>query len=701
MNMHLSRLDKRRDFCAFICNTVQIDICAVTETKFKKGQGEEKMKEVIDEEIYMWLNKERAKQRSRGGEGGVGFLVRKSAGQVQIEKVSNLFDILWIRVQVEEEILFLAAVYMSPVNTTRDTDAAEFLLELSDDILEFRKRGKVIVMGDLNSRVGNRPSGFFLNDRHYEFARESDDVDLSKGVRRQGRRLLELMDANRMVILNGIDGGGEFTCIHRNKGASMIDYIIMSYDLLLYNPELEREEEVGRDYKHKIVQKQTVNLLEPKEEKPNKIIYNRQSMKVWTEYSSNISDHRLVTCELVIPEQKRKAIETKIERPSEEILGRINIPRWKRGKGGTDPIWEEFQREVKAGIREWKHAAELYEVEGKEENSEPLSEELINVINKAAITSLGIVKTSKKKTKRRQVIWNQELYDLNTREKEAYDRWLMAPTGDREQFRQEYRIVARIKRRKLREYNRTTEEKIVKDIEELKVKDPKAYWNKLKKLSGKEIKKQLPARMRNTRGEMVEGTETMAVWEQAFQQLGKQEDNIQYDKDFARKIEQEVRQINEIEEYERRYGIEQKDTLTKRMNRAIEIEEVGAAIKTLRNGKAVGIDGVTNEILKFGGKDLEEAIWKLFNNIWQEEEIPESWSRGLIFPIFKGGPPEAQYNPLKYRGITLLSVVGKLYTAILNERLTDWVETKGILAEEQAGSGSSDLQQTNYSYSTS
>ena len=77
MNMHLSRLDKRRDFCAFICNTVQIDICAVTETKFKKGQGEEKMKEVIDEEIYMWLNKERAKQRSRGGEGGGRFFSPK------------------------------------------------------------------------------------------------------------------------------------------------------------------------------------------------------------------------------------------------------------------------------------------------------------------------------------------------------------------------------------------------------------------------------------------------------------------------------------------------------------------------------------------------------------------------------------------------------------------------------------------------
>ncbi len=57
----------------------------------------------------------------------------------------------------------------------------------------------------------------------------------------------------------------------------------------------------------------------------------------------------------------------------------------------------------------------------------------------------------------------------------------------------------------------------------------------------------------------------------------------------------------------------------------------------------------------------------------------------MIFPIFKGGNNEAQHDPLKYRGITLLSVVGKLYSSILNDRLTTWVEGKGILVEEQAG----------------
>lgn len=38
-----------------------------------------------------------------------------------------------------------------------------------------------------------------------------------------------------------------------------------------------------------------------------------------------------------------------------------------------------------------------------------------------------------------------------------------------------------------------------------------------------------------------------------------------------------------------------------------------------------------------------------------------------------------------YRGITLLSVVGKLYTSILTDRISKWVEKRKKLVEEQGG----------------
>ena len=62
--------------------------------------------------------------------------------------------------------------------------------------------------------------------------------------------------------------------------------------------------------------------------------------------------------------------------------------------------------------------------------------------------------------------------------------------------------------------------------------------------------------------------------------------------------------------------------------------------------------------------------------------FPKSWTEGVIIPIHKKGNKGAVDN---YRGITLLSVFGKLFTRVLNNRSTFWAESYGILIEEQGG----------------
>ena len=42
-------------------------------------------------------------------------------------------------------------------------------------------------------------------------------------------------------------------------------------------------------------------------------------------------------------------------------------------------------------------------------------------------------------------------------------------------------------------------------------------------------------------------------------------------------------------------------------------------------------------------------------------------------------------DPDNYRGISSISCLGKLFTAVINERLTKFVETNKIIGEEQAG----------------
>lgn len=63
--------------------------------------------------------------------------------------------------------------------------------------------------------------------------------------------------------------------------------------------------------------------------------------------------------------------------------------------------------------------------------------------------------------------------------------------------------------------------------------------------------------------------------------------------------------------------------------------------------------------------------------------MPDSWLVGTIKPIFKkkGSPTD----PENYRPITLLSCLGKLFAAILNNRVTQFLKISNILNENQAG----------------
>ena len=72
----------------------------------------------------------------------------------------------------------------------------------------------------------------------------------------------------------------------------------------------------------------------------------------------------------------------------------------------------------------------------------------------------------------------------------------------------------------------------------------------------------------------------------------------------------------------------------------------------------------------------------LFNKLFQIGYFPEKWSEGYIVPIFKKGDVNEVAN---YRGITLLSTLGKLFTTILNNRLNKWAEEYGIYIEAHAG----------------
>ena len=72
----------------------------------------------------------------------------------------------------------------------------------------------------------------------------------------------------------------------------------------------------------------------------------------------------------------------------------------------------------------------------------------------------------------------------------------------------------------------------------------------------------------------------------------------------------------------------------------------------------------------------------LFNKIYELSNFPDIWCESLIITIHKKGRTDVPDN---YRGISLLNVLSKSFTTILNSRITKWLECNSLLCKEQGG----------------
>ena len=73
------------------------------------------------------------------------------------------------------------------------------------------------------------------------------------------------------------------------------------------------------------------------------------------------------------------------------------------------------------------------------------------------------------------------------------------------------------------------------------------------------------------------------------------------------------------------------------------------------------------EFIVIAPLNIKLLFLSIFYNILNFEHFPKCWERGEIVPIYKSGDKNIANN---YRGITLLSCIGKLLTRIMNTRMT-------------------------------
>ena len=111
------------------------------------------------------------------------------------------------------------------------------------------------------------------------------------------------------------------------------------------------------------------------------------------------------------------------------------------------------------------------------------------------------------------------------------------------------------------------------------------------------------------------------------------------------------------------------------------LAELEKAIDGLKSGKAPGADGIPPEVLKCGKDVLLPHLHKLLIHCWREGIIPQDMRNANIVTLYKNKGDKGDCN--NYRGISLLSITGKVFARVLLGRLQQVADR--VYPETQCG----------------
>ena len=197
------------------------------------------------------------------------------------------------------------------------------------------------------------------------------------------------------------------------------------------------------------------------------------------------------------------------------------------------------------------------------------------------------------------------------------------------------------------------------ELNYLECKNPTDYWKYWDKLKN------------NNKGTTV-GTVSLDDFEKYFENMQSppSEAASKFDIEFLESVEQQLDEliINDSSVY--------------MTDHPITRYEVEAELKSLKQGKAPGMDGIGNEFYRYLSEYLLDPLTTLFNYVWLKGDYPDKWSEGVIQPLHKKG----SYNETdNYRKLTLMACMGKIFESIVNKRLVFQSEVSNQIDSYQFG----------------
>ena len=109
--------------------------------------------------------------------------------------------------------------------------------------------------------------------------------------------------------------------------------------------------------------------------------------------------------------------------------------------------------------------------------------------------------------------------------------------------------------------------------------------------------------------------------------------------------------------------------------------ELSSAIDHLPTGKAAGMDAIAPELVKSAKDTLLEDLHELLTDCWEDGDTPQEMRDCKIITIYKNKGLMSDCN--NYRGISLLSIIGKTFARVALKRLQRVAEE--VYPESQCG----------------
>ena len=142
--------ERKQKEVAETLSRLNIDIVAGQESWEREGKN-------IVVDGYKWFRKPRKDQSNPRGEGGVGFLVREClVDEVEFVNTVKYEESVWMKVRGGRgrEALYICCVYIMPTDSSSVSAIEESYASLKEDVLGFKQKGRVVLLGDFNARVG-------------------------------------------------------------------------------------------------------------------------------------------------------------------------------------------------------------------------------------------------------------------------------------------------------------------------------------------------------------------------------------------------------------------------------------------------------------------------------------------------------------------------------------------------------------------